>query len=69
VGVVLARSRRASTVLALVSLLFVAVIAASATRPWVEFGPRQQVESINPVFGVHTRLTDEVEPWKIQRTF
>ena len=22
----------------------------------------------NPKMGVHTRLTDEVEPWKIQRT-
>jgi hypothetical protein len=28
----------------------------------------QQVVTANPVVGVHTRLTDEVEVWKIQRT-
>jgi polysaccharide biosynthesis protein PslG len=38
-------------------------------RVWVEFGPQQSVVSINPKVGVHTRLTDEVEPWKIQRSF
>ncbi len=31
-------------------------------------GPRQAVETTHPILGVHTRLTDEVEPWKIQRT-
>ncbi|MCL4869325.1 MAG: hypothetical protein KJ063_10160 [Anaerolineae bacterium] len=31
-------------------------------------GPRQQVITHHPVIGVHTRLTDEVEPWKIQRS-
>ncbi len=31
--------------------------------------PQQHVVTTNPVVGVHTRLTDEVEPWKIQRTF
>jgi GH35 family endo-1,4-beta-xylanase len=35
----------------------------------VEFGPPQTVVSMNPKMGMHTRLTDEVEPWKIQRTF
>ena len=30
--------------------------------------PPQQVTTTNPIAGVHTRLTDEVEPWKIQRT-
>ncbi len=45
------------------------LVLTTATRPWAEFGPRQQVVSINPKMGVHTRLTDEVEPWKIQRTF
>jgi hypothetical protein len=41
------------------------------TRPptiHLELGPRQFVLTTNPVIGVHTRLTDEVEPWKIQRT-
>ena len=31
-------------------------------------GPRQQVQSNHPILAVHTRLTDEVEPWKIQQT-
>jgi len=34
----------------------------------VVLGPPQQVVTTNPLVGVHTRLTDEVEPWKIQRT-
>jgi GH35 family endo-1,4-beta-xylanase len=50
-------------------LLLAGITLAAATRPWVEFGPRQRVVSVNPKVGVHTRLTDEVEPWKIQRTF
>lgn len=35
----------------------------------ISFGSRQEVRSTQPVLGVHTRLTDEVEEWKIQRTF
>jgi len=34
----------------------------------VTLGPPQIVVTSNPVVGVHTRLTDEVEPWKIQRS-
>jgi hypothetical protein len=34
----------------------------------IVLGPPQQVQTTNPVVGVHTRLTDEVEEWKIQRT-
>ena len=34
----------------------------------VVYGPQQAVETLNPKIGVHTRLTDEVEEWKIQRT-
>lgn len=34
----------------------------------IELGPQQNVSTINPKMGVHTRLTDEVEPWKIKRT-
>ncbi|MFO7742722.1 MAG: beta-galactosidase, partial [Anaerolineae bacterium] len=30
--------------------------------------PPQSVSTTNPVVGVHTRLTDEVEVWKIQQT-
>jgi hypothetical protein len=31
-------------------------------------GPPQVVQTVNPKMGVHTRLTDEVEEWKIKRT-
>jgi GH35 family endo-1,4-beta-xylanase len=31
-------------------------------------GPKQVVKTNHPILAVHTRLTDEVEPWKIQRT-
>jgi polysaccharide biosynthesis protein PslG len=31
-------------------------------------GPPQIVHTTHPIVGVHTRLTDEVEEWKIQRT-
>ena len=34
----------------------------------VTLGPPHQARTINPQMGVHTRLTDEVEEWKIQRT-
>lgn len=34
----------------------------------VTMPPQQQVQTSNPVVGVHTRLTDEVEEWKIQRS-
>ncbi|NOX63479.1 MAG: hypothetical protein GXP42_16270 [Chloroflexi bacterium] len=31
-------------------------------------GPQQHVDTTNPKAGVHTRLENEVEPWKIKRT-
>lgn len=34
----------------------------------ITYGPRVEVETTRPILGVHTRLTDEVEEWKIQRT-
>jgi len=34
----------------------------------VTLGPRQTVHTSNPKMGVHTRLTDEVEEWKIKKT-
>jgi polysaccharide biosynthesis protein PslG len=56
--------------IAAVSALVVALILlGQGQRPWVEFGPQQHVQTTNPKLGVHTRLTDEVEPWKVQRTF
>ena len=50
-------------------LLTLLALPARSYRVWVEFGPPQHVVSINPKMGVHTRLTDEVEPWKVQRSF
>lgn len=37
-------------------------------RADVPLGPQRSVETINPKVGVHTRLTDEVEEWKIKRS-
>lgn len=34
----------------------------------ITFGPPVEVVTNKPIMGVHTRLTDEVEEWKIQRT-
>ncbi|HNS51064.1 MAG TPA: beta-galactosidase [Anaerolineae bacterium] len=52
-------------------LALLAILCLAAGRPpapVVELGPQQQVTSINPRVGIHTRLTDEVEPWKVKRT-
>lgn len=50
-------------------LLIAAVIRVTAHRPpHVVVGPVQTVETQHPIMCVHTRLTDEVEEWKIQRS-
>ncbi|MGD2077868.1 MAG: hypothetical protein PVH18_05770 [Chloroflexota bacterium] len=50
-------------------LLLVLVVALIQPAPLLIVpGPQQTVHTTHPIFGVHTRLTDEVEPWKIQRT-
>jgi len=36
--------------------------------PTIEAGPQQIVYSAHPIVGVHTRLADEVEEWKIKRS-
>lgn len=51
--------------LALLSLI-VAVLQPAPLL--IVAGPVQTVQTSHPIFGVHTRLTDEVEPWKIQRS-
>jgi hypothetical protein len=51
----------------LLSLLPFFLPAANPPRE-IELGPLQSVSTLNPKMGVHTRLTDEVEPWKIKRT-
>ncbi len=39
-----------------------------AVLPPLELGPAQSVQTRHPILCVHTRLTDEVEPWKVLRT-
>jgi polysaccharide biosynthesis protein PslG len=52
--------------IAMMALL--ALLAGLPGRPLVALGPQQRVHTLNHKMGVHTRLTDEVEPWKIKRT-
>jgi GH35 family endo-1,4-beta-xylanase len=49
-------------------LALLALLAGTPIYPLVALGPQQTVRSVNPKMGIHTRLTDEVEPWKIKRT-
>lgn len=46
--------------------VIISLIRPSPQR--ITFGPPQPVITNQPILGVHTRLTDEVEEWKIQRT-
>ncbi len=58
--------------LQLIPWLALLILLATAARPpgvLVTLGPPHTVVTNNPVAGVHTRVIDEVEPWKIQRTF
>jgi hypothetical protein len=49
-------------------ILVLAVLRHLAPAPpRVKLGPPQTVDTQHPVVCVHTRLTDEVEEWKIQR--
>lgn len=51
--------------------LFVASVAISALAPApprAPLGPPQTVETVHPHVCVHTRLIDEVDEWKIQRS-
>ena len=52
----------------IVALMVVLVLAGAIPRPIIIIGPPHHVRTVNPKMGVHTRLTDEVEEWKIQRT-
>ena len=63
---------RRHAVLAIAAMALVmagSVIWYLRTRPpSTELGPQQTVVTDNPKAGIHTRLTDEVETWKIKRT-
>jgi len=61
------RQIRASDLIRLFLTVFI-LWAIRAPRVLVVPDPPQQVTTTNPIAGVHTRLTDEVETWKIQRT-
>ena len=51
------------------AVLLIILLRATAHRPpYVIVGPPRTVETEHPITCVHTRLTDEVEEWKIQRT-
>ena len=49
-------------------LALLCLILGVPLTPLVALGPQQTVHSTNDKVGIHTRLTDEVEPWKIKRT-
>lgn len=49
-------------------VLIVALIASRFSEDKMSLGPQQTVQTTNPKVGIHTRLTDEVEEVKIQRT-
>jgi hypothetical protein len=50
---------------ALVAIVFTWPVAP---KPLLVLGPPQTVATNHPILCVHTRLTDEVEPWKILRS-
>ena len=55
----------------ILQLVVMMVLTTFLVRPpgvLVVLGEPQRVQTTNPKVGVHTRLMDEVEPWKIQRT-
>ncbi len=61
-------SRRRGLLFKLLALAALAALISLPPRPLVTVGPQQTVSTINPKLGIHTRLTDEVEEWKIKRT-
>ncbi len=49
-------------------LLAILSWAIAPPRPIVVLGPQQHVITANPKIGVHTRLENEVDEWKIKRS-
>lgn len=60
--------RTLSLCLRVVAVLLLITILSPSPRPIVTVGPPRRVITMNPKIGIHTRLTDEVEEWKIKRT-
>lgn len=50
------------------ALLLASIVLASSVLPQTGNERRGPSEIAHPILGVHTRLTDEVEEWKINRT-
>jgi hypothetical protein len=65
----LARRRRLALILLVLLAATAGAIYLLRQRNTVPLGPQRSVVTANPKLGVHTRLTDEVEAWKIKRTF
>ncbi|CAN5730075.1 hypothetical protein BH10CHL1_BH10CHL1_13190 [soil metagenome] len=61
-------SRPLAIVVIAILVVGLSVVIINYFRSSVVLGPQQTVETINPKMGVHTRLTDEVEPWKIKQS-
>lgn len=61
------RKRSIQISLRIISLLFI-LFTLKPAPDLVLLGRPQTVETTLPVLGVHTRLTDEVEEWKIKRS-
>ena len=59
-------AHRAWVLRGLAALLVFAWVIPPAPR--VVLGPPQTVQTSHPIVCAHTRLTDEVEPWKVLRT-
>ena len=66
IPVLLRRVRLPHLILLTLALLILWAVRPAPVR--LILGPPQQVVTANPLVGVHTRFTDEVEEWKIQRT-
>jgi hypothetical protein len=62
--------RKAVQIILLTIVCCFVLIGLSRTEPLpvLDLGPQQTVITRNPKIGVHTRLTDEVEAWKIKYT-
>jgi len=50
------------------SILLLLLLITPSPIPPIEAGPQQTVYSEHPIVGVHTRLENEVEEWKIQHS-
>lgn len=51
-----------------IGILVIVLRTTAHPSPYVVVGPPQAVETQHPITCMHTRLTDEVDEWKIQRS-